>query len=140
VATYFLDTNVLSEVVRPRPDRSVLEFLAAERDVWISVIVFHEFEFGMERLQDPDRRANLRRFHDATRARYEDWIVPVDIKIAELGGQLRGQAARLGRVLHAVDSLIGATALASDATLATRNTRDFDGLGVKLINPWETRL
>ncbi len=137
MAQIFLDTNVISEISRKLPAPGVIAFFERESDLWLSCFVLHELVHGFERLPEGDRKRQLADRTQAVAFEFAGRIAPADECVAEISGRLRGQAARLGRVLHPIDAIMAATALARDAILATRNTRDFDGLGVKLINPWE---
>src|SRR5208283_1058589 len=108
---YLLDANVVSERTRPVPSPAVMDFLAKEPDLWLSVILFHELSFGFERINDPSRQAKLRAFADDLKSYFENRILPVDVKTAEVAGRLRAQAASNGRVLAPLDSLMAATAM-----------------------------
>ena len=133
-----LDTNVVSETARLAPDPNVLAFLAGDYDFWLSAVVVHELEFGVQ-LMAPGRRrdviaAAVRSITGQTRR-----IVPVGIAEAEHAAELRARARRSGRVLDLGDSLIAATAAVRRLAVATRNTGDFEGLDVRVINPWSQR-
>ena len=133
-----LDTNVVSETARLAPDPNVLAFLACDYDFWLSAVVVHELEFGVQ-LMAPGRRrdviaAAVRSITGQTRR-----IVPVGIAEAEHAAELRARARRSGRVLDLGDSLIAATAAVRRLAVATRNTGDFEGLDVRVINPWSQR-
>jgi len=134
--TVLFDTNVISELVRARPDPRVLSFVGAQTDPAISVITLHELTYGAERSPDPARRARLQAWIASIRARFSNRIVDIDPQIAEQSGRLRALAAMKGHNVEAIDALIAACALARAATVATRNVRDFAPLGVPTINPW----
>lgn len=131
-----LDTNVVAETARPSPDANVLAFLAAETDFWLSTVVVHELEYGVELMASSRRRdsvaAAVRSL--ASQARR---IVPVGVAEAEHAAELRALARSAGRVLDVADSLIAATAAVRRLAVATRNTADFEGLDLRLINPWD---
>lgn len=135
--TVVLDTNVISELVRLRPEPRVAAFLERCDDPIVSAIVFHELAYGVERLRDAAQRMKLDLFLQGVKAMYEGRIVNVDAALAEQAGRLRAQASRSGWVLSQFDSVIAATAIARGAQLATRNVVDFERLGVPLINPWD---
>jgi len=130
-----LDTNIVSELWRKRPDPGVLAFVGALERYEISALVLHELAYGVERAP-AESRNRLRVFMSAWRAQIGAAILPVDAAIADSAGRLRASAQERGRILHVEDAIIAATALARGATLATRNVRDFDGLGVGLVNPF----
>lgn len=133
---YILDTNVVSELARPAPSPRVVAFLEREADLWMSTILFHELAYGLERVSDTTRKSKLLAFIDATKKRFEDRILVVDMVVAEEAGRLRAFAAAGGRTLAPLDSLMAATAMVHGATLATRNTKDFRDLGVNIVDPW----
>ncbi len=131
-----LDTNVVSETVRPEPDANVIAFLSSEPNLWLSAIVVHELEYGIGLLA-PGRRRDaiasvVRRLVSEVRR-----IVPVGAAEAEHAAELRARARRAGRTLELSDALIAATAGVRRLALATRNVSDFEGLDLRLINPWE---
>ena len=137
MTAYLIDTNVISELARPSPHASVIAFLIKSSDVYVSVIVFHEIAYGIERMADDVRKARLMTFADMFKARFEGRILPVNAPIAETAGRMRAMATRQGRVLTPLDSLIAATVMMQGATLATRNIKDFTYLGIALFDPWE---
>jgi hypothetical protein len=130
-----LDTNVLSELVRPKPDAKVVAFVRAQTDPYISVLTLHELTYGAERAPAPARRAKLIAWISSLRAQFAGRIVAIGEDIAGEAGRLRAAAESQGRPTEAVDALIAA-ALARGAAVATRNTRDFEPLGVPVIDPW----
>lgn len=136
MTTFLLDTNVVSEGIRPRPDRKVQAFLLAAQNASVSVITVHELVFGAERLPMGARRASVIASIEMLRRSYSNSIYPVREAEAVRAGLLRASAAGLGRALHFADALILATAAVNAFTLVTRNVRDFEGLGVDVINPF----
>jgi toxin FitB len=136
MASYLLDTNVLSEIIRPQPSASVLSFLSSSEDLWLSVVGLHEISYGATSLADPGKRVRLEAWLESVKAQYKGRIIGVDETIAETAGRLRGYASSRGRALAPLDSLIVATAMTRSYVLATRNTRDFDYLETDLYDPW----
>lgn len=134
-----LDTNVLSEVTRPAPDTGVLEWLDRldEDRSFISVVSIAEIRRGVA-LMDPGRkRESLADWlAEDLPQRFEHRVLPVDEPVALAWGDLMGLAKRRGRGLSSMDGLIAATALAHNLTLATRNTKDFEGFAFELFDPW----
>ena len=134
--SYLLDTNVISETVRPRPAQSVLDWLERTPDdaLHISVLTLGEIRKGIERLPDSSRRERLLVWFEHE---LPDWfgsrILPVDFAVAARWGRLVGQ---VNRTLPAIDSLLAATALHHELRLVTRNARDFRLPGLDIINPW----
>ena len=135
---FLLDTNVVSELTRDRPDPRVVAFLSAQPDLWLSTLVLHELEYGLELLPSGARRDGLGAVLSAFIAEYEDRILPLDRMAAGWAARFRARAHRSGRVLDLGDALIAGTARAHDLSLATRNFRDFDRLDVEVTDPWET--
>jgi hypothetical protein len=131
------DTNVVSELVRPRPDAAVAAFVRAQNDPLISVITVHELTYGAERAP-PARRAKLLAWIAALRSQFAGRIVAVGEDIAAEAGRLRAAAEAQGRPTEAIDALIAACAAAHGAAVATRNTADFEPMGVPVLNPWHT--
>ena len=131
-----LDTNIISELTRDVPDMGVRTFLEAQESLWLSAIVLHELDFGVELLPAGRRRDGIAAALSALAADYNDRILPVGRREAACAAALRARANRSGRVLDLVDALIAGTAQANALSLATRNVRDFRDLGLEVINPW----
>jgi toxin FitB len=130
-----LDTNVLSEVTKPRPDEGVLKWLHGldEDRTFISIVSIAEIRRGVA-LMDPGRKRDALDewlTHDLPQ-RFENRIIPVALS----WGDLMALAKRSGRGLATMDGLIAATAVAHQLTLATRSTKDFEGFGIDIIDPW----
>jgi toxin FitB len=136
VKPVLLDTNVLSELVRSRPDERVTSFVGSVAFPLVSVLTLHELTFGAARSPEPARRERLMAWIDTVRRRFGGRIIDVDPDIAEIAGRLRAAASLDGRAADPIDALIAASALVRGAVLATRNVRDFELLGVELTNPW----
>lgn len=134
-ARYLIDTNVVSELARKRPDPGVVAFIQEQHSLLVSSILFHELAFGLE-TANADQKMRLTAFVTAMRDRFGDRAVAVDVPIAETAGRLRAYAKGQGRVLTVADALIAASAMVKGVTLATRNVKDFDGLSVPLLNPF----
>lgn len=133
---YLLDTNVLSELARRAPDEGVLRFLAGAERIHVSVIVFHEIAYGAAIVTDPEQRRRIEAFRSKLFERFGKTSIPVDTDIAVLAAMKRADCRRRGRALTFADSLIAATAQHRGLVLVTRNTRDFEGLGVDLLDPF----
>lgn len=131
-----LDTNVLSELVRRRPDPHVMAFVGGVTSPLVSVLTLHELTYGAARSRDPVRRERLMVWIDTVRRRFAGRVVDVDADVAEIAGRLHAAAGLEGRTADPIDALIAASAMLRDAAVATRNVRDFAPLGVELIDPW----
>jgi hypothetical protein len=134
-----LDTNVLSEVTKPRPDEDVLMWLHGldEDRTFISIVSIAEIRRGVALMDAGRRRDALDEWltYDLPQ-RFENRIIPVEGPVALAWGDLMALAKRSGRGLASMDGLIAATAVAHQLTLATRNTKDFEGFGIDIIDPW----
>ncbi|TPM18586.1 type II toxin-antitoxin system VapC family toxin [Mesorhizobium sp. B2-3-5] len=134
-----LDTNVLSEATRPSPDVRVLEWLDGldEDRTFISVVSIAEIRRGVALMDEGRKREALAEWLALDLPqRFEQRVLPVNEPVALAWGDLMGFAKRRGRGLSSMDGLIAATAIARQLTLATRNTRDFEDLGLELLDPW----
>jgi predicted nucleic acid-binding protein len=138
--SFLLDTNVVSEWVRPRPAESVVAWLAdVDEDlVFMSVVSFAELRRGIELLPPGRRRDRLEEWLAADLAgRFQGRILDVDPLVADAWGRIMARGHRAGRMPGAVDAFFAATAESHELTLVTRNIRDFENLGIYLYNPWE---
>jgi len=134
--SFLLDTNVLSEGLRVRSDQRVDAFLMALRPEvqFISVLSVGEIRLGVQKLSSGKRKTKLEHWLDRDIVGGSaKQLLPVTVAVCERWAALRVQA---GRSLPVIDSLIAATALHHGLTLATRNTKDFAGLGLKLVDPF----
>ena len=133
-----VDTNVLSEVRRPRGSPNVKQaFLALGNDLSISAIVLGEIRYGAKIARDGAKRAELLVWYAHLVSDFGRRILPITTEVAEAWGDLAARLRSAGRRIEVADGLIAATALVHDLTLWTRNTKDFDGTGVRLFDPWE---
>ena len=137
--TFLLDTNVLSEPVKERPNSGVLEWLsqANEDEVFVSVVTITELRYGVERLATGKRRERLDSWlRKDLISRFEGRILPVDLPIANVCGALMARSESMGRPLEARDAFIAATAEVHGLTLVTRNTSDFETTLKAIVSPW----
>jgi toxin FitB len=129
--SWLTDTNVLSELVKPRPNTGVLDWAQTVERVSVSTITVEEILFGLA--WKPNRRiytAIMRFFMTSCD------VLPVTQAIAERAGALRGEFRSRGITRSSADMLIAATAQVHHLTLVTRNTRDFEGIRVDVLNPF----
>jgi len=139
VIRYLLDTNVVSELTKNRPDERVVAWIRAtdEADLHLSVLTFAEIRYGIEKLAQGARRERLQRWMDTDLAdRFEHRILGVDRVVAELWGVIMARAATLSMRLPVMDTLLAATAEHHGMTMVTRNVRDFTRAGVATLDPW----
>lgn len=133
---FLLDTNVISELVKPAPSRNVVEFLSTLDAAWLSIITLHELTYGLGLLPQGNRRSELEEKLHQLLSEYSDWIIPIDQSEAEQAALFRVQAKQQGRVIHLADALIAGTATAHNLSLVTRNVDDFSGIDIEIVNPW----
>jgi predicted nucleic acid-binding protein len=138
---YLLDTNVVSEWVKPRPEPSVVEWLADvdEDRVFLSVVTLAELRNGIESLPAGQRRRRLGEWLTfELRTRFEGRIIAVDERIADRWGAIVAARTKAGRPIGAMDGLLAATADIHALTIVTRNASDFDAAGPAVFNPWRS--
>ena len=132
-----LDTNVLSQPLRLNGDPKVIAWIDAHtEELYIPVLAISELVYGIELIDDWDRKSRLTNALAALRLRFEDRYVPFDTPAADAHGWLQARMHRSGGRLPEIDSQISAIAISRKAKIATRNVKDFERTGVELINPW----
>jgi tRNA(fMet)-specific endonuclease VapC len=136
--TWLLDTNVVSEAIRPQPNPSVMSNLKRyQGEMTIAAPVWHELRFGWLRLPEGQRRDAIGRFVQDVAGQLP--VLPYDGPAARIHAELRSRRALIGQTLPFVDGQIAAIAIAHGATLVTRNTKDFAGLqGLRLVDWFQT--
>jgi len=135
-----LDTNVVSENLRPQPSAIVVAWIDAQsaNELYLCTPVLAELRFGVERLAPGRRRTNLQAAIDRIENSYfRGRILPLDIAASAAYGRIAATRERMGRRIEQMDALIAAIALAQRAPLATRDIGHFSDLGLDLINPFE---
>lgn len=136
-APCLIDTNIVSELARKTPDAGVVGFIASRPKLLVSTILFHELAFGLESA-GLEQKARLTLFLTAMRERFGNHAIPIDLPIAETAGRLRAFEKARGRILTVADALIAGTAMVRGAVLVTRNVKDFETLGLPVINPFSS--
>jgi toxin FitB len=132
-----VDTNVISQLTRSRPEKAVFDWIEErEGDLFVSTVTFGEMSFGIARLPDGRRKDGLRRALNIAVDRFSVRTVPYGVYEAEAYGGIMAHAESLGRPMSIPDGMIAASAKVLRLPLATRNTKDFQTTGLKLINPW----
>ncbi len=134
---FLLDTNVISELTRDDPDSRVVRFLDDQDDLWLSSVVVYEMAYGLATLPQGRRLARLRALQADILAAFDDRLLYLDQSGARWAAELRAQARHAGRTVDVGDALIAGIAKAHDLALATRNIRDFEGMNLHIVNPWE---
>jgi len=141
VSGFLLDTNCISELVRLKPERRVLDWIEAadESLLYLSVLTMGEIRKGIAELPQSKRRTQLETWLEVDlQARFAGRILPIDGPVADRWGQLAGHAKSHGKILAVIDGLIAASALQHNLTVVSRNTSDFAATHVTVLNPWET--
>jgi|688.fasta_scaffold02929_22 predicted nucleic acid-binding protein len=137
---YLIDTCIFFELIKKKPSPLVTRWILDREEVlfFVSVLTFGEIKKGIEKLPNHQRRKKLKAwFHDFMIPRYRDRFITIDESVAIAWGDLVAKVSKTGRVLPTIDSLIAASAIVHRLTIVTRNTKDFEGLDIPLINPWE---
>lgn len=135
-----LDTNVISEIMRPAPDEAVLVWLRgwAINELATTAINIAEIKYGLARLEPGKRSRELEsKFVSFVSLGFGHRILDFDAAAAEAYGDLVVARECAGRPLEGFDGLIAAVAKATGLAIATRNRNDFEGCGVAVVNPWE---
>jgi len=141
---FLLDTNVISELVRPRPERRVIEWMEAADEglLYLSVLTLGEIRKGAALLArdkaQGKRRARLETWLEVElRARFSDRLLSIDTAVADRWGVLAAEAKHRGRSWPVIDGLLAATAMQHNLTVVSRNAADFGDAPVQALNPWE---
>jgi predicted nucleic acid-binding protein len=137
---FLLDTNCISELVRPKPEPRVTEWIDStdEAMLYLSVLTLGEIRKGLAGLAQGRRRSRLETWLDVElQARFEGRIVPIEAAIADRWGLMAAEAKRRGKALAVIDGLLAATALHHNLTIVSRNSSDFLSTPVPVLNPWE---
>lgn len=136
---FLLDTNLLSELIRPKPEQRVVSWLERldENLLYLSALTLGEIRKGITALAGSGRRARLEVWLETgLRPRFAGRILPVDEAVADRWGALAGWAHARGTPLPVIDGLLAATAIEHDLTLVTRNAPHVARTGVRVLNPW----
>jgi predicted nucleic acid-binding protein len=133
-----VDTNVVSELMRPAPAPAVENWIRATpaADVYTTAITTAEIGYGIERLPDGRRKEELAATAVEIFSRFADHILAFDAAAAGLYGVIVSRRERAGAPITGFEAQIAAICQSKGATLATRNVRDFDGTGIKVMSPW----
>lgn len=137
--SFLLDTNVVSEWVKPRPNAGVVAWLAeADEDrVFVSVITLAELRYGIERMAAGNRRRRLDEWlRNELPLRFEGRVLSIDIAVADAWGKVAARSQDLGRPMSVADAFIAATVEVHGLTLVTRNASDFEPTLKAIVNPW----
>lgn len=137
--SFLLDTNVLSEWVKPRPDLRIVQWLSEtdEDRIFISAVTLAELRYGIERLQQGSRRKRLDEWlrHELP-LRFESRVLSVDSSVADAWGRIVARSEAVGRPISVIDAFLAATAEVHSLTLVTRDASDFEVVLKSIVNPW----
>jgi len=139
VTGWLLDTNILSELRRPRPERKVLAFVAAQplELLHVSVVTFAEIRFGIEIVADAGRRAELNDWlTHKVRPMFEQRVLPISEDIMLKWRLLVEDGRKARHTFSQPDLIIAATALDYGLTVVSRDVGDYRKAGVPVLNPW----
>jgi predicted nucleic acid-binding protein len=138
---WLLDTNVLSELRRPRPDPNVVAFVSGIPldQLHTSIVTLAEIRFGIEIVADPIRRAELLEWLTRTvRPMFDGRILPITEDILLKWRLLVEEGRKTGHTFSQPDLMIAATALHRGLTVVTRDRSDYDKAHVPVVNPWDS--
>lgn len=133
----FLDTNVVSETLKKAPSENVLAWLVRfDAELALPTVTIAEIAFGIQKIRPDERAVRLEQGLAEWRRRFAGRIFGLTEAAALAYGEIMGQAVREGRPMSAPDGMIAAIARVNGGRLATRNTRDFTGTGIEVVDPW----
>jgi len=137
--SYLLDTNVISEPKRKRPDQNVIRWLGSvdDAEIYLSVLTVGEMKKGAVKLPSGRNRVLVQNYLEKVRNRFTGRILPITERTFLVWGKMMAEFEQRGIVRPALDSLLEATALEHDLILLTRNVRNFQHSSVTILNPWE---
>ena len=139
---YLLDTCVISEVIKREPNKNVISWLQAqdEANLFLSILTFGEIQKGIQKDSDQNRKKRLKMWvEEDLKKRFENRIIPIDLKVVTNWGSIQGLAELAGRTIPTLDGLIAVSGLTYNCTVATRNISDMEQSTAELFNPWEYR-
>jgi toxin FitB len=136
-----LDTNVVSELMRPSPSARVLTWVRGHEDseLYTTAITLAEIRYGIERLADGRRKEFLRTTADDVFGRFSEQVLPFDARAAQRYAAIVSGRDRAGRPIDGFDAQIASICRAHNATIATRNGTDFEHTGIQVTDPWQER-
>jgi toxin FitB len=137
--SFLVDTNVVSEWVKPRPNPGVVSWLAGtnEDQVFLSVVTLAELRYGIERIASGRRQRQLSAWlENELPMRFEGRVLSIDAAVAHACGRLVAKSETTGRPVEAMDAFLAATAQVHQLTLVTRNISHFHSILKALLNPW----
>lgn len=137
---YLLDTCVLSELIKKKPNSNVVSWMVEteESKLFLSVLTFGEIHKRIEKLPESKKREKLHNWVNfELRERFENRIINIDLQVATTWGKIQAFSESAGKAMPTLDSQIAATGITHSLTVVTRNTSDMKISGATLYNPWE---
>jgi predicted nucleic acid-binding protein len=135
---YLLDTCLISELVKPTPNKKVIKWLndIPSTALFLSAITIGEIRKGLTKLPSSKKKETLTVWLNTLLRDYKERIFSIDLIVAENWGVIQGNAEKTGMPMSSIDSLIAATAHTHNLTLVTRNEDDFVPSQISILNPW----
>ncbi len=136
-----LDTNIVSEIMRPKPNGDVVNWLKAQSldQLALTSVTLAEIRYGLARISEGKRKLELEnRFEFFIERGFGDRIVDFDKVSAEIYGKVVVDREKIGKPIESFDAMIAAIAISRQAKLATRDISGFEECGIEIINPWES--
>ena len=136
---YLLDTCVISEMIKPSPDKKLLRWVENEpsASLFLSVITIGEIRKGLSKLPASRKKEKLTIWLNMLLEEYSNRILLIDLTVAENWGEMQGRSEKKGAVMPSIDGLIAAITYTNNMTLVTRNENDFISANIPIINPWK---
>lgn len=132
---YLIDTNIISELTKPKRNQGVIKWISNQDTLYLSVISYHELRYGINRAKKEQKKKLEIWWNEFIS--YSPEFISIDINIANISGVIRSKSESEGHILTLADSLIAATAIQYNKILVTRNSSDFEKCGLSLLNPFE---
>lgn len=136
---YLLDTCVISELIKPKPDKNVISWITnqKEQSLYVSVLTFGEIQKGIEKCADEKRKQRLNLWvKNDLKKRFNHRILPISLTVANCWGKIQAQTEQKGKPMPSIDGLIAITGLVNDCVVVTRNISYMENSTVELLNPW----
>jgi predicted nucleic acid-binding protein len=137
---YLLDTCVISALIKPHQNEKVVKWIQEkeEDDLFLSVLTIGEIHKGIAKLPESKKKRSLSKWvEEDLKKRFSGRVLDITEEIAIQWGEIQGESEKKGKKMPVIDSLIAAAAIKEDLTVVTRNTKDMENSGCKIINPWE---
>jgi predicted nucleic acid-binding protein len=135
-----LDTCVISELIKPKPNSKVIKWLRSCRDesLFLSSLTLGEIQKGISRLPNSRKKIKFQNWLDSELIqRLDERVLGIDFKVAQKWGEIQASSEIAGIKMPVIDSLIASIGIVFDMTVVTRNTADMKNSGVRLFNPWK---